>query len=225
LSRSLMEVNPMLGFRGCRLSVVYPEITEMQVKAIISAAADAIEKGIDARPEIMIPLVVNVREVRLVSDIIERSINEIMSQRNVSVPYKVGTMMETPRACLGADRLAPAVEFMSFGTNDLTQMTYGFSRDDAGRFIPEYLEKSLINADPFVSLDQRGVGDLMKIALERSRQAKPGVKYGICGEHGGDPESVLFCHNIGLDYVSCSPFRLPIARISAAQAAVKDNVR
>jgi pyruvate,orthophosphate dikinase len=225
LSRSLMEVNPMLGFRGCRLSVVYPEITEMQVKAIISAAADAIEKGIDARPEIMIPLVVNVREVRLVSGIIERAINEIMSQRNVSVPYKVGTMMETPRACLGADRLAPAVEFMSFGTNDLTQMTYGFSRDDAGRFIPEYLEKSLINADPFVSLDQRGVGDLMKIALERSRQAKPGIKYGICGEHGGDPESVLFCHNIGLDYVSCSPFRLPVARISAAQAAVKDNVR
>ncbi|MFT4853138.1 MAG: pyruvate,orthophosphate dikinase [Sulfitobacter sp.] len=225
LSRSLMEVNPMLGFRGCRLSVVYPEITEMQVKAIISAAADAIEKGIDARPEIMIPLVVNVREVRLVSDIIERAINEIMSQRNVSVPYKVGTMMETPRACLGADRLAPAVEFMSFGTNDLTQMTYGFSRDDAGRFIPEYLEKSLINADPFVSLDQRGVGDLMKIALERSRKAKPGIKYGICGEHGGDPESVLFCHNIGLDYVSCSPFRLPVARISAAQAAVKDNIR
>jgi pyruvate,orthophosphate dikinase len=225
LSRSLMEVNPMLGFRGCRLSVVYPEITEMQVKAIISAAADAIEKGIDARPEIMIPLVVNVREVRLVSDIIEQAINEIMSQRNVSVPYKIGTMMETPRACLGADRLAPAVEFMSFGTNDLTQMTYGFSRDDAGRFIPEYLEKSLINADPFVSLDQRGVGDLMKIALERSRQAKPGVKYGICGEHGGDPESVLFCHNIGLDYVSCSPFRLPVARISAAQAAVKDKIR
>jgi pyruvate,orthophosphate dikinase len=225
LASSLQEVNPMLGFRGCRLSVVYPEITEMQVKAIISAAADAIEKGIDARPEIMIPLVVNVREVRLVSDIIEQSINEIMSQRTVSVPYKVGTMMETPRACLGADRLAPAVEFMSFGTNDLTQMTYGFSRDDAGRFIPEYLEKSLINADPFVSLDQRGVGDLMKIALERSRKVKPGIKYGICGEHGGDPESVLFCHDIGLDYVSCSPFRLPVARISAAQAAVKDKVR
>lgn len=225
LSRSLMEVNPMLGFRGCRLSVVYPEITEMQVKAIISAAADAIENGIDARPEIMIPLVINVREVRLVSDIIEQAITDIMSQRTVSVPYKVGTMMETPRACLGADRLAPAVEFMSFGTNDLTQMTYGFSRDDAGRFIPEYLEKSLINSDPFVALDQRGVGDLMKIALERSRKVKPGIKYGICGEHGGDPESVLFCHNIGLDYVSCSPFRLPVARISAAQAAVKDKLR
>ena len=225
LSRSLMEVNPMLGFRGCRLSVVYPEITEMQVKAIISAAADAIENGIDARPEIMIPLVINVREVRLVSDIIEQAITDIMSQRTVSVPYKVGTMMETPRACLGADRLAPAVEFMSFGTNDLTQITYGFSRDDAGRFIPEYLEKSLINSDPFVALDQRGVGDLMKIALERSRKVKPGIKYGICGEHGGDPESVLFCHNIGLDYVSCSPFRLPVARISAAQAAVKDKLR
>ena len=225
ISRSLEEVNPMLGFRGCRLSVVYPEITEMQVKAIISAAADAIEKGIDARPEIMIPLVINVREVRLVSAIVEQVINEIMTQRRVSVPYKVGTMMETPRACLGADRLAPAVEFMSFGTNDLTQLTYGFSRDDAARFIPEYLEKSLINADPFVSLDQRGVGDLMKIALERSRKAKSGIKYGICGEHAGDPESVLFCHDIGLDYISCSPFRLPIARISAAQAAVKDKIR
>ena len=225
ISRSLMEVNPMLGFRGCRLSVVYPEITEMQVKAIISAAADAIEKGIDARPEIMIPLVINVREVRLVSSIAEKAISEIMSQRTISVPYKIGTMMETPRACLGADRLAPAVEFMSFGTNDLTQMTYGFSRDDAGRFIPEYLEKSLINSDPFVVLDQRGVGDLMKIALERSRKVKPGIKYGICGEHGGNPESVSFCHEIGLDYVSCSPFRLPIARIAAAQAAVKDKLR
>jgi pyruvate,orthophosphate dikinase len=225
ISRNLTEVNPMLGFRGCRLSVVYPEITEMQVKAIISAAADAIEKGIDARPEIMIPLVINVREVRLVSDIAEKAITEIMSRRAVSVPYKIGTMMETPRACLGADRLAPAVEFMSFGTNDLTQMTYGFSRDDAGRFIPEYLDKSLINADPFVHLDQRAVGDLMKIALERSRAIKPGIKYGICGEHGGDPESVLFCHDIGLDYVSCSPFRLPIARISAAQAAVQDKLR
>jgi len=225
ISRNLEEVNPMLGFRGCRLSVVYPEITEMQVKAIISAAADAIEKGIDARPEIMIPLVINVREVRLVSAIVEQIINEIMTQRRVSVPYKVGTMMETPRACLGADRLAPAVEFMSFGTNDLTQLTYGFSRDDAARFIPEYLEKSLINADPFVSLDQRGVGDLMKIALERSRKVKSGIKYGICGEHAGDPESVLFCHDIGLDYISCSPFRLPIARISAAQAAVKDKIR
>ncbi|MEM9622142.1 MAG: pyruvate, phosphate dikinase, partial [Pseudomonadota bacterium] len=225
ISRDLMEVNPMLGFRGCRLSVVYPEITQMQVRAIICAAADTIEQGVDARPEIMIPLVINVREVRLVSDLIEKSIRDVMAQRRISVPYKIGTMMETPRACLSADRLAPEVEFMSFGTNDLTQMTYGFSRDDAGRFIPEYLDKALINNDPFVSLDKRAVGDLMKIAIERSRSISPGIKYGICGEHGGDPESILFCHGIGLDYVSCSPYRLPVARISAAQAAVTDDSR
>jgi pyruvate,orthophosphate dikinase len=223
ISRNLTEVNPMLGFRGCRLSVVYPEITAMQVKAIICAAADAIDKGIDAKPEIMIPLVINVREVRLVSEIIESSIRSVMDKRRISVPYKIGTMMETPRACLGADRIAPAVEFMSFGTNDLTQMTYGFSRDDAGRFIPEYLEKSLITSDPFVTLDKRAVGDLMKIAIEKSRGVNPGIKYGICGEHGGDPESIQFCHGIGLDYVSCSPYRLPVARIAAAQAAVMDS--
>ena len=216
----LEEVNPMLGFRGCRLSVVYPEITEMQVKAIISAAADAIEQGYRALPEIMIPLVVNVREIRLINAIIDKGIHEVTREKSVSIPYKVGTMMETPRATLGADRLAPEVEFMSFGPNDLTQMTYGFSRDDAGKFIPKYLEKKLIDADPFVSLDQRAVGRLMEMAVTESRRVKPGIKYGICGEHGGDPRSIRFCHELGLDYVSCSPFRVPIARIAAAQANV-----
>lgn len=220
ISEGLGEVNPMLGFRGCRLSVVYPEITEMQVKAIIGAAATAAEQGYRPLPEIMIPLVINVREIRLVSDIIDSCIHEVMKARNVSIPYKVGTMMETPRATLGAGRLAGEIEFMSFGTNDLTQMTYGFSRDDVGKFIPQYLEKKLIDADPFVSLDQRAVGRLMEMAVEESRKKKKGIKYGICGEHGGDPRSIRFCHDLGLDYVSCSPFRVPVARIAAAQANV-----
>ncbi len=221
ITEGLSEVNPMLGFRGCRLSIVYPEITEMQVQAIMSAAADAVEQGYRPLPEIMIPLVVNVREIRLISEIIDRGVQAVLRERLVSVPYKVGTMMETPRATLGADRLAPEVEFMSFGTNDLTQMTYGFSRDDAGKFIPRYIEKKLVDADPFVSLDQRAVGRLMEMAVSESRRVKKGIKYGICGEHGGDPRSIRFCHNLGLDYVSCSPFRVPIARIAAAQANVE----
>ncbi|MBN7798648.1 pyruvate, phosphate dikinase [Parahaliea mediterranea] len=221
ICQDLAEVNPMLGFRGCRLSVVYPEITEMQVRAIISAAVDAIEQGLKPLPEIMIPLVVNVREIRLISDIIDRGIQAVLKEKHVSVPYRIGTMMETPRATLGADRLANEVEFMSFGTNDLTQMTYGFSRDDAGKFIPQYLEKKLVESDPFVSLDQRAVGRLMEMAVNESRARKPGIKYGICGEHGGDPRSIQFCHDLGLDYVSCSPFRVPVARIAAAQAKVK----
>jgi len=225
ISEGLAEVNPMLGFRGCRLSVVYPEITEMQVKAIISAAVDAIEQGFKPLPEIMIPLVVNVREIRLISEIIDRGIQSVLKEKHVSVPYRIGTMMETPRATLGADRLATEVEFMSFGTNDLTQMTYGFSRDDAGKFIPQYLEKKLIESDPFVSLDQRAVGRLMEMAVNESRARKPGIKYGICGEHGGDPRSIQFCHDLGLDYVSCSPFRVPVARIAAAQAKVKREQR
>jgi pyruvate,orthophosphate dikinase len=220
ITERLAEVNPMLGFRGCRLSVVFPEITEMQVKAIMGAAADAIEQGYRPHPEIMIPLVINVREIRLVTAIIDKCIREMAKARTVSIPYKIGTMMETPRATLGADRLAPEVEFMSFGTNDLTQMTYGFSRDDAGKFIPKYLKEKLIDVDPFVSLDQRAVGRLMEMAINESRGKKKGIKYGICGEHGGDPRSIQFCHDIGLDYVSCSPFRVPIARIAAAQANV-----
>jgi pyruvate,orthophosphate dikinase len=217
---NLTEVNPMLGFRGCRLSVVYPEITEMQVKAIISAAADAVQAGIAALPEIMIPLVINVREVRLITKIIDKVYADVTREKTFSLRYKVGTMMETPRATLGADRLAPEVEFMSFGTNDLTQMTYGFSRDDAGKFIPKYLGEKLIDVDPFVSLDQRAVGRLMEMAIRESRAVKKGIKYGICGEHGGDPRSIQFCHDLGLDYVSCSPFRVPVARIAAAQANV-----
>jgi pyruvate, orthophosphate dikinase len=220
ITERLAEINPMLGFRGCRLSVVFPEITEMQVKAIMSAAADAIDAGYRPHPEIMIPLVINVREIRLVTALIDKCIREMAKARTVSIPYKIGTMMETPRATLGADRLAPEVEFMSFGTNDLTQMTYGFSRDDAGKFIPKYLKEKLIDADPFVSLDQRAVGRLMEMAINESRAKKKGIKYGICGEHGGDPRSIQFCHDIGLDYVSCSPFRVPIARIAAAQANV-----
>lgn len=217
----LTEVNPMLGFRGCRLSVVYPEITEMQVRAIIGAAVQAVEAGLRPVPEIMIPLVVNVREVRLVAEIVDRGIQAVLREAAVSIPYRIGTMMETPRACLGAGRIARAVEFMSFGTNDLTQMTYGFSRDDAGRFIAEYLDRKLIETDPFVSLDQRGVGRLMQLAVEEARAARRGMKLGICGEHGGDPRSIQFCHDLGLDYVSCSAFRVPVARIAAAQANVR----
>ena len=224
ITDSLSEVNPMLGFRGCRLSIVHPEITEMQVKAIIGAAVEATEQGYKPFPEIMIPLVVNVREIRFINEIIDRGIHEVLSKKTVSIPYKIGTMMETPRAALGADRLAPEVEFMSFGTNDLTQMTYGFSRDDVGKFIGQYLEKKLVESDPFVSLDQRAVGRLMEIAVTESKARKPGIKYGICGEHGGDPRSIQFCHDLGLDYVSCSPFRVPVARIAAAQANVGADI-
>ena len=224
IADSMSEENPMLGFRGCRLSVVYPEITEMQVRAIISAAIDAAAQGCKPLPEIMIPLVVNVREIRLVNEIIDKGVHEVFKEKNASIAYKIGTMIETPRATLGADRLAPEVEYMSFGTNDLTQMTYGFSRDDVGKFIPRYLEKKLVDADPFVSLDQRAVGRLMEMAVNESRAVKKGIKYGICGEHGGDPRSIRFCHEIGLDYVSCSPFRVPIARIAAAQANVGEEL-
>ena len=220
ITASLSEVNPMLGFRGCRLSVVYPEITQMQVRAIIGAAIEAMEQGLRAFPEIMVPLVVNAREIRLISDIIERCIHDLVRDKGVSVPYKIGTMMETPRACLSADRLAPEVDFMSFGTNDLTQMTYGFSRDDSAKFVPEYLEKKIIESDPFVSLDQRAIGRLIRMTIDDSTANKQGIKYGICGEHGGDPRSIRFCHDVGLNYVSCSPYRVPVARIAAAQANV-----
>ena len=221
ITRNLSEVNPMLGFRGCRLSVVYPEITEMQVTAIIGAAIEATERGLRPFPEIMIPLVVNVREIRLINEVIERSVHKLVKEKGVSISYKVGTMMETPRACLSAERIASSVEFMSFGTNDLTQMTYGFSRDDSGKFIPEYLDKKLVENDPFVSLDQRAVGRLMRMTIDDSSAQKKGIKYGICGEHGGDPRSIRFCHENGLSYVSCSPYRVPVARIAAAQANVE----
>ncbi len=221
ITKNLGEVNPMLGFRGCRLSVVYPEITEMQVKAIIGAAIEASEQGYRPFPEIMIPLVINVREIRLINEVISNCIHALVKEKGVSVPYKIGTMMETPRACLSADRIAPAVEFMSFGTNDLTQMTYGFSRDDSGKFVPEYLDKKLIEQDPFVSLDTRAVGRLIKMTIADANVRTKGLKFGICGEHGGDPRSIRFCHDQGLDYVSCSPYRVPVARIAAAQANVE----
>ena len=221
ITKNLGEVNPMLGFRGCRLSVVYPEITEMQVKAIIGAAIEASEQGYRPFPEIMIPLVINVREIRLINEVISNCIHALVKEKGVSVPYKIGTMMETPRACLSADRIAPAVEFMSFGTNDLTQMTYGFSRDDSGKFVPEYLDKKLIEQDPFVSLDTRAVGRLIKMTIVDANVRTKGLKFGICGEHGGDPRSIRFCHDQGLDYVSCSPYRVPVARIAAAQANVE----
>ena len=217
----MSEVNPMLGFRGCRLSVVMPEITEMQVHAIIGAAAEATEKGLSPAPEIMIPLVVNVREVRMIGEIIDKGVHAALQGKSTSVRYKIGTMMETPRACLSSNRIASEVEFMSFGTNDLTQMTYGFSRDDVGKFIPEYLRKKIIETDPFITLDQRAVGRLVEMALTESRARKAGIKYGVCGEHGGDPRSIQFFHDQGLDYVSCSPYRIPIARLAAAQAAVR----
>ncbi len=220
ITASLSEVNPMLGFRGCRLSVVYPEITEMQVTAIIGAAIEASEQGIRAYPEIMIPLVINVREIRLINQVIERSVGALQKDKGTSIPYKVGTMIETPRACLSADRLAGAVEFMSFGTNDLTQMTYGFSRDDSAKFVPEYMDQKLIENDPFVSVDQRGVGRLINMTIEDANARKKGIKFGVCGEHGGDPRSIRFFHEAGLDYVSCSPYRVPVARIAAAQANV-----
>ncbi len=220
ITKNLSEVNPMLGFRGCRLSVVYPEITEMQVTAIIGAAIEASAQGCQPYPEIMIPLVINVREIRLINEVIERSIFKLQKEKASFISYKVGTMIETPRACLSADRLASAVEFMSFGTNDLTQMTYGFSRDDSSKFVPEYMDQKLIENDPFVSVDQRGVGRLIKMTIEDANARKKGIKFGVCGEHGGDPRSIRFFHEQGLDYVSCSPYRVPVARIAAAQANV-----
>ncbi|MEM1231677.1 MAG: pyruvate, phosphate dikinase, partial [Pseudomonadota bacterium] len=220
ITRNLSEVNPMLGFRGCRLSVVYPEITEMQVTAIIGAAIEASEQGARPYPEIMIPLVINVREIRLINEVIERSVNRLQKEKASFISYKVGTMIETPRACLSADRLASAAEFMSFGTNDLTQMTYGFSRDDASKFVPEYMDQKLIENDPFVSVDTRGVGRLIKMTIEDANAQRKGIKFGVCGEHGGDPRSIRFFHELGLDYVSCSPYRVPVARIAAAQANV-----
>jgi pyruvate,orthophosphate dikinase len=220
ITKNLSEVNPMLGFRGCRLSVVYPEITEMQVTAIIGAAIEASGQGCQPYPEIMIPLVINVREIRLINEVIERSIFKVQKEKASFISYKVGTMIETPRACLSADRLASSVEFMSFGTNDLTQMTYGFSRDDSSKFVPEYMDQKLIENDPFVSVDQRGVGRLIKMTIEDANARKKGIKFGVCGKHGGDPRSIRFFHEQGLDYVSCSPYRVPVARIAAAQANV-----
>ncbi len=218
----LHEFNPMMGHRGCRLAVTYPEIAQMQARAIIEAAIEVKENNdYDIVPEIMIPLVGEIKELKYVKDVIVNTAKEVMKEKGVTIEYKVGTMIEIPRAALTADEIAKEAEFFSFGTNDLTQMTFGFSRDDAARFLSSYYEKKIYEQDPFAKLDQIGVGALIKIAVEKGKATRPDIHLGICGEHGGDPSSIEFCHNIGLDYVSCSPFRVPLARLAAAQAQVK----
>ena len=219
----LEEFNPMLGHRGCRLGITYPEITEMQARAIIEAALNLKAKGIDARPEIMVPLVGTVAELKNQTDVIHATIAKVFAERNEKIDYLVGTMIEVPRAALTAENIAKEADFFSFGTNDLTQMTMGFSRDDAGKFLPDYLDRGILKNDPFQILDQHGVGLLVELAVQKGRSTKPKLKIGICGEHGGEPSSVEFCDKTGLDYVSCSPFRVPIARLAAAQANVKHN--
>jgi pyruvate, orthophosphate dikinase len=218
--QSLHEANPMLGHRGCRLGVVFPEITEMQARAIFEAAANVQKRGVKVLPEIMIPLVSDVTELKLQSEVVRRVAQQVMKEKQQSVEYLVGTMIELPRAALTADKIAEAAEFFSYGTNDLTQTTYGISRDDSGKFLPFYVENRIFKNDPFQVLDPEGVGQLVKIGTEKGRGTRPDLKVGICGEHGGDPASVMFCHRIGLSYVSCSPFRVPIARLAAAQAAL-----
>ncbi len=219
---SLHEFNPMLGFRGCRLGLIYPEITEMQARAIFEAACDAVKAGIKVKPEIMIPLVGDVNELKGQKEIVVNVAKQVMAEKKVKIQYMVGTMIELPRAALLADEIATEAEFFSFGTNDLTQTTFGLSRDDAGSFLPKYVEMEILPNDPFEALDQRGVGQLLKIGVSKGRSTKPDLKIGICGEHGGEPSSVEFCHSIGLNYVSCSPFRVPIARMAAARAVVKE---
>ena len=219
----LHEFNPMLGHRGCRLAVTYPEIAEMQTRAVIEAAIEVkSEKGYDIVPEIMIPLVGEVKELKFVKDIVDSTAKAVMNEKGITIEYHVGTMIEIPRAALTADEIAKEAEFFSFGTNDLTQMTFGFSRDDAGKFLNDYYERKIYEQDPFAKLDQVGVGQLVKMATEKGKATRPNIKLGICGEHGGDPSSVEFCHNVGLNYVSCSPFRVPLARLAAAQAQVKN---
>ncbi len=219
---NLHEFNPMLGHRGCRLAVTYPEIAEMQARAIMEAAIEvAQETGKKIKPEIMIPLVGEIKELKYVKDVVVKTCEEVICEKGVKIDYMVGTMIEVPRAALTADEIAEEAEFFSFGTNDLTQMTFGFSRDDAGKFLDDYYGKKIYESDPFAKVDQKGVGKLMKMAAELGRKTRPNIKLGICGEHGGEPSSVKFCHEIGLQYVSCSPFRVPIARLAAAHAAIE----
>ena len=211
----------MLGHRGCRLGLSFPAIYQMQVKAIITAAAGLIQEGVVVQPEIMIPLTVTVEEQRRLRRDLNGIATRVQEEIGIAVPYKFGTMIETPRAALTAGEIAQESDFFSFGTNDLTQMTYGFSRDDAeGKFLRWYIEEGILPADPFATIDQEGVGALVKMAVASGRQTRPDIELGICGEHGGDPASVAFCHQVGLDYVSCSPYRVPVARLSAAQAAL-----
>ena len=221
---SLKEFNPMMGHRGCRLAVTYPEIARMQTRAVIEAAIKVNKDGLNVKPEIMIPLVGDVKELKYVKNIVVETADEIIKKAGVKLEYHVGTMIEIPRAAITADKIAEEAEFFSFGTNDLTQMTYGFSRDDAGKFLEDYYKKGIFESDPFAKVDQEGVGELMKIAIEKGKKTRKDIKLGICGEHGGEPSTVEFCHNIGLTYVSCSPFRVPLARLAAAQAAVKEKM-
>lgn len=220
----LHEFNPMMGHRGCRLAVSYPEIAEMQTRAVIEAAIEVKKnKGYNIVPEIMIPLIGEIKELKYVKNVVVETAKTVMEEKGVQLDYKVGTMIEIPRAALTADKIAEEAEFFSFGTNDLTQMTFGFSRDDAAKFLKDYYEKGIYEQDPFAKLDQEGVGELMRIACEKGKATRPDIKLGICGEHGGDPSSVEFCHNLGLNYVSCSPYRVPLARLAAAQAQVKNK--
>jgi pyruvate,orthophosphate dikinase len=218
---ALIETNPMLGHRGCRLGISHPEITRMQARAIFEAAIECGKRGMSVLPEIMIPLVSDVSELARQRATVDEVAAEVFHEAGQEVEYELGTMIELPRAALTAGDIAREAAFFSFGTNDLTQTTYGLSRDDSGRFLPMYVEQGLFRVDPFVTLDRDGVGALVVIAAERGRATRPGLKLGICGEHGGDPDSVEFCHLTGLDYVSCSPYRVPVARLAAAQAALR----
>jgi pyruvate,orthophosphate dikinase len=219
----LHESNPMMGHRGCRLGISYPEITEMQARAVIEAALNAKGKGSKVKVEIMVPLVTTVREFNAQAKVIRATIDKVFAERGETIDYMLGTMIETPRGALVADSIGKQAEFFSFGTNDLTQMTLGFSRDDIGKFLPFYLRDGMYEQDPFQSIDQKGVGLLVKDAVQKGRSVRPGIKLGVCGEHGGDPASIDFFHRAGLDYVSCSPFRVPIARLAAAQAAITNG--
>ena len=222
---SLKEFNPMMGHRGCRLAITYPEIAIMQTKAVIEAAINVIKEGLKVTPEIMIPLVGDVNELKYVKEIVDKTVTEIIKNSGINLKYQVGTMIEIPRACIVADEIAKNAEFFSFGTNDLTQLTFGFSRDDASKYLNDYYDKKIFEVDPFARIDELGVGTLMKVAIRKAKRVRPDIELGICGEHGGETHSVTFCHNIGLNYVSCSPYRVPTARLAAAQAAIceKEN--
>jgi pyruvate,orthophosphate dikinase len=221
---SMHESNPMMGMRGVRLSIVMPGIVKMQVRAIIEAACNVAKQGVVVKPEVMIPLTGHVNELRVIQPQLVEVAQQVMDEKGIEIEYKFGTMIEIPRAAVTADEVAEVAEFFSFGTNDLTQMTYGYSRDDAeARFLLEYVERGILPQNPFQTLDQEGVGSLMKMSVEKGRGTRPDLEVGLCGEHGGDPDSIEFCHLIGQNYVSCSPFRVPIARLAAAQAAIKNK--